>query len=494
MFLHLLLHSCLFLARSLGSSRSRSRRSGGSLRGSSWPSSARLRASSSRSCSSALVDGPLASRATAGDLVGRRRRARARRRRGRSHLPAPPLRAPPHDTRSSSRACADVLRAPAAPPRRFPRSLAVGAAPQPRVMQDIGLIRRWLTFGLIMLVVNVLTMLIGIGATVPLALGARNRLLHLLAARSGSSATSSRSSTARFRGRARTSRATSRRPSRRACTASACSRPSAAAGTRSRSSARRPSRCAAPRCTRPATWQSSGSGTTSCRPRARRVPVHRHLCSPQRASSPSASCSAFFALAAAARWPMNSLGFLFSFIIDTRTATDRVFEVFDAEITITDPEHPRTIEQPRGELAFRDVHFRFPMRATTSATSSTALDSRAQAGGNDGTRRRDRLGQDDPHRAPDKAVRRDRGRGASSTGSTCATSRSRNSAGASGRVRGSDPLLGERARERAARPRRPRPRAGQRPIACSARRSTSRRLASSSNSPTASTPRSARRA
>lgn len=68
----------------------------------------------------------------------------------------------------------------------------------------------------------------------------------------------------------------------------------------------------------------------------------------------------FFALAAAVRWPMNSLGFLFSFLIDARTATDRVFEVFDAEITITDPEHPRTVEHPRGELAFRGVHFRFP--------------------------------------------------------------------------------------------------------------------------------------
>ena len=68
----------------------------------------------------------------------------------------------------------------------------------------------------------------------------------------------------------------------------------------------------------------------------------------------------FFALAAAVRWPMNSLGFLFSFLIDARTATDRVFEVFDAEITITDPENPRTVENPRGELAFRGVHFRFP--------------------------------------------------------------------------------------------------------------------------------------
>ena len=67
----------------------------------------------------------------------------------------------------------------------------------------------------------------------------------------------------------------------------------------------------------------------------------------------------FFAMAAALRWPMNSLGFLFSFMIDARTATDRVFEVFDAEIVITEPTEPRTIAQPSGELVFRDVHFRF---------------------------------------------------------------------------------------------------------------------------------------
>lgn len=69
---------------------------------------------------------------------------------------------------------------------------------------------------------------------------------------------------------------------------------------------------------------------------------------------------AFFALAAAMLWPMGSLGFLFSFLIDTRTATDRVFEVFDAPILIDDPAEPRTIEVPRGALAFRGVHFRYP--------------------------------------------------------------------------------------------------------------------------------------
>ncbi|UWF77958.1 MULTISPECIES: ABC transporter ATP-binding protein [Microbacterium] len=68
---------------------------------------------------------------------------------------------------------------------------------------------------------------------------------------------------------------------------------------------------------------------------------------------------AFFAMATVLRWPIESIGFLFSFMLDARTATDRVFEIFEATNTITDPEHPVRIAEPRGELAFEDVHFRY---------------------------------------------------------------------------------------------------------------------------------------
>ncbi|TDN87548.1 ABC transporter ATP-binding protein [Microbacterium sp. BK668] len=68
---------------------------------------------------------------------------------------------------------------------------------------------------------------------------------------------------------------------------------------------------------------------------------------------------AFFAMATVLRWPMESIGFLFSFLLDARTATDRIFEVFDEQNTITDPENPVSISQPRGELAFEGVHFRY---------------------------------------------------------------------------------------------------------------------------------------
>lgn len=68
---------------------------------------------------------------------------------------------------------------------------------------------------------------------------------------------------------------------------------------------------------------------------------------------------AFFAMATVLRWPMESIGFLFSFLLDARTATDRIFEVFDEVDTITDPEQPKSIAAPRGELAFEGVHFRY---------------------------------------------------------------------------------------------------------------------------------------
>ena len=71
------------------------------------------------------------------------------------------------------------------------------------------------------------------------------------------------------------------------------------------------------------------------------------------------SLIAFFAMATILRWPVESIGFLFSFLVDARTATDRIFEVFDEQNTITDPENPTTIAQPRGELVFEGARFRY---------------------------------------------------------------------------------------------------------------------------------------
>jgi ATP-binding cassette subfamily B protein len=68
---------------------------------------------------------------------------------------------------------------------------------------------------------------------------------------------------------------------------------------------------------------------------------------------------AFFATATVLRFPVESIGFLLSMTFDTRTAADRFFEVMDSENPIIDPENPRTIATPRGHLVFDDVHFRY---------------------------------------------------------------------------------------------------------------------------------------
>jgi ATP-binding cassette subfamily B protein len=68
---------------------------------------------------------------------------------------------------------------------------------------------------------------------------------------------------------------------------------------------------------------------------------------------------AFFATATVLRWPVESIGFLLSMTFDTRTAADRFFEVMDTPQDITDPKNPRTVKNPKGRLVFDDVHFRY---------------------------------------------------------------------------------------------------------------------------------------
>lgn len=69
---------------------------------------------------------------------------------------------------------------------------------------------------------------------------------------------------------------------------------------------------------------------------------------------------AFFATATVLRWPTESIGFLLSMTLDAKTAVQRFFEVIDTPVEIEDPASPRTIAKPRGRLEFKDVHFRYP--------------------------------------------------------------------------------------------------------------------------------------
>lgn len=69
---------------------------------------------------------------------------------------------------------------------------------------------------------------------------------------------------------------------------------------------------------------------------------------------------AFFATATVLRWPTESIGFLLSMTLDAKTAVQRFFEVIDEPVGIEDPENPKTIRDPKGRLEFKDVHFRYP--------------------------------------------------------------------------------------------------------------------------------------
>ena len=58
-------------------------------------------------------------------------------------------------------------------------------------------------------------------------------------------------------------------------------------------------------------------------------------------------------------WPIDSLGFLLSMTIDARSAVERFFEVIDTKVDIYDPEQPKTIKEPKGRLVFENVSFRY---------------------------------------------------------------------------------------------------------------------------------------
>jgi ATP-binding cassette subfamily B protein len=83
---------------------------------------------------------------------------------------------------------------------------------------------------------------------------------------------------------------------------------------------------------------------------------------------------AFFAMATVLRWPIESIGFLFSFLLDARTATDRVFDIYREINTIADPEKPVHLAEPRGELAFEGAHFRYQDAAASERDLLDGID------------------------------------------------------------------------------------------------------------------------
>jgi ATP-binding cassette subfamily B protein len=61
------------------------------------------------------------------------------------------------------------------------------------------------------------------------------------------------------------------------------------------------------------------------------------------------------------RWPTDSIGWLLAETNQAATASARYWEVRDAEVTITDPPSPRTLPaHARGHVRFENVHFAYP--------------------------------------------------------------------------------------------------------------------------------------
>ena len=69
--------------------------------------------------------------------------------------------------------------------------------------------------------------------------------------------------------------------------------------------------------------------------------------------------TAFILTTRVLRWPIDSIGFLLSMTIDARTSVERFFEVIDTKVEITDPAAPKSIDKPIGRLVFENVHFRY---------------------------------------------------------------------------------------------------------------------------------------
>ncbi|OBG41193.1 ABC transporter ATP-binding protein [Mycolicibacter heraklionensis] len=72
---------------------------------------------------------------------------------------------------------------------------------------------------------------------------------------------------------------------------------------------------------------------------------------------------AFVTLMLSLIWPLSSLGFLLSATQEAMTAADRITEIFDAPLEITDGDDP---VPPAGRLELRDVGFRFATEAGTA--------------------------------------------------------------------------------------------------------------------------------
>ncbi|WP_309124262.1 ABC transporter ATP-binding protein, partial [Arthrobacter sp.] len=74
------------------------------------------------------------------------------------------------------------------------------------------------------------------------------------------------------------------------------------------------------------------------------------------------------------------IGPLLAMTFTAKTAIDRHYEVMESENTITDPQNARTLTNPRGEVTFDDVHFRYPDAEDASVSVIDGVDLTLRAG------------------------------------------------------------------------------------------------------------------
>ena len=89
---------------------------------------------------------------------------------------------------------------------------------------------------------------------------------------------------------------------------------------------------------------------------------------------------AFVATAMVLRWPTESLGFLLGMTLEAKSAVTRFFEVIDEPDLIADPVNPKTIQEPKGLLEFKNVSFRYPDTAPDQPDLISNLNLRLEPG------------------------------------------------------------------------------------------------------------------
>ncbi|HJX79054.1 ABC transporter ATP-binding protein [Glutamicibacter sp.] len=72
------------------------------------------------------------------------------------------------------------------------------------------------------------------------------------------------------------------------------------------------------------------------------------------------SLVAYFAIAAVIAGPVEGMGMLLGMTLSTKTALDRHFEVMDADNDIVSPQEPRTPQERTGEVQLKHVRFAYP--------------------------------------------------------------------------------------------------------------------------------------